>query len=60
LILRSGDTFQGDQDLQRVRNETPFYTAPMIDRNRLFIGVGVEDFNSSTFLGQALIEVLIP
>lgn len=60
LILRSGDTFQGDQDLQRVRQDTPFYNAPMIDQNRLFIGVGVEDFNSSTFLGQALIEVLIP
>ncbi len=60
LILTSGDTFRGDQDTQRVRFQTPFYNAPMIERNRLFIGVGVEDFNSSTFLGQALIEVLIP
>lgn len=60
LILRSGDTFQGDQDTQRLREETPFYNAPMIDQNLLFIAVGVEDFNSSTFLGQALIEVLIP
>ena len=60
LLLRSGDTFQGDQDTQRIRSETPFYNAPMIDQNRLFIAVGVEDFNSSTFLGQALIEVLMP
>jgi hypothetical protein len=60
LILCSGDAFQGDQDTQRVRSETPFYNAPMIDQNRLFMAVGVEDFNSSTFLGQALIEVLLP
>jgi hypothetical protein len=60
LLLSSGDTFQGDQDIQRLREETPFYNAPMIDQNRLLMAVGVEDFNSATFLGQALIEVLLP
>lgn len=58
LILRAGDTLQGERDMLRVRPE--IYNAPYLQGQRLFLGVGVEDFNSSTFVGQALVELSIP
>lgn len=56
LILRSGDTVMTDKGLARL-TESLFYNHPVARGSSILIGVGVEHFDTDTFLGQALIEV---
>lgn len=57
-LLRMGDTLMTDLGLARV-GKTLFYNAPLVMGEKVFVGVGLEEFSWGTSLGQGIIALSI-
>ena len=57
-LLRMGDTLMTDQGLARV-GKMLFYNAPLVIGEKVYIGVGLEDFSWGTTLGQGIVALSI-
>ena len=57
-LLRMGDTLMTDLGLARV-GKTLFYNAPLVIGEKVYIGVGLEEFSWGTSLGQGIVALSI-
>lgn len=58
VLLKMGDTLMTDQGLARVGNIL-FYNAPLVIGEKVYIGVGLEDFSWGSPLGQGIVALSI-